>query len=222
MRDLGGPWTITQLKDGSAYKEAEKRYNEIMNDNPRHGWFTKAFFTSGAKMGVKGAYDEIPNYVLGAFWLSNRAIELNIPKRCLEAQSQQEVFQILTELPGIARFLGYQIFVDMTYIEKFPFSENEFTIAGPGCKNGLNRLFLDMVNMTAEEAVFWLRDYIPIGAPQLDFKKLMVDLPEEERFLSVMSLENCLCEFSKYHRAYYNQGRPKIKYVPTVGDDLCI
>lgn len=211
MKILGGPWTISQVMDGSALAGAKKAYEEVTENEIKHGWFTKAFFTSGAKMGIKGVFD-IPNYVLGIFWLVKKAIETDVPKRILKAESQQEVFNILKELPGIANFLGYQIFVDCTYIPEFPFSENEFTIAGPGCKKGLNRLFFDTHGMNSEECVFWLRNYMNAD---IDCKSLMIDLPEEERFLSVMALENCLCEFSKYHRAYFNQGRPKNKYIPT-------
>lgn len=56
----------------------------------------------------------------------------------MNAQSQKEVYDIIQELPSFAYFLSYQVFVDLTYIKDFPFSENEFTIAGPGCKRGLS------------------------------------------------------------------------------------
>lgn len=156
----------------------------------------------------------VKNFVLGVFDIAQWVISRDIANQVIESESQLEAFNILKSIPGIANFLGYQIFVDCTYIPEFQFSENEFTIAGPGCKKGLNRLFMSTDGMTSEECVFWLRDNLTIAAPQLDPKTLMTDLPEEERFLSVMSLENCLCEFSKYHRAYHKESRPKNKYVP--------
>ena len=38
------------------------------------------------------------------------------------------------------------------------------------------------------------------------------DLPEGERTINVMSLENCFCEISKYLKAHYGTGRPRVKY----------
>lgn len=213
MRLLGGPWTKQELLSGSALLQARTIYNQVSQDEPRHGWFTKVFFTSGVKLGMKNLLG-VKNFVLGVFDIAQWVISRDIANQVLNAKSQVEAFHILKNIPGIANFLGYQIFVDCTYIPEFQFSENEFTIAGPGCRKGLNRLIIDDKGLTAEECVFWLRDNITKIAPQIDPMKLMVDLPEEERFLSVMSLENCLCEFSKYHRAYHKEGRPKNRYIP--------
>lgn len=213
MKLLGGPWKKESLLNGSALLTARTVYTQISQDEPRHGWFTKVFFTSGVKLGMKNLLG-VKNFVLGVFDIAQWVISHDIANKVLQSESQLEAFNILKSIPGIANFLGYQIFVDCTYIPEFQFSENEFTIAGPGCKKGLNRLFMNCDGMTSEESVFWLRDNLTTIAPQLDPKTLMVDLPEEERFLSVMSLENCLCEFSKYHRAYHKESRPKNKYVP--------
>lgn len=213
MKLLGGPWGKKEIIDQSAHRQALIKYTHIIAENPRHGFFTKAFFTSGAKMGVRAYFDE-PNMVLGVFNLAKYMYEKDIPKMCLECENQLDVFMTLNELPGIANFLGYQIFVDLTYIPEFPFSENEFTIAGPGCKKGLKRLIVNPDGLNPEECVFWLRDNIEKIAPQFKPMNFMTDLPEEERHLTVMSLENCLCEFSKYIRAVNKEGRPKQKYIP--------
>ena len=99
---------------------------------------------------------------------------------------------------GFADFLAYQVFVDLTYIEDFPFSENEFVIAGPGCKRGMDKLFIDRDDMTYEECLFWLRDR---------FDKLMSWLDRKGHWP-----ENCFCEFSKYMKALDGTGRPKVRY----------
>lgn len=218
MRDLGGPWTISQLTaNDDAINYAEAKYKAFIAENPKHGFFTRAFFTSGAKINVKKAYGR-DNTVIGCFDLARAAIKENIPGRVINAPTQEVAVAILKTLPGIANFLGYQMFVDLTYIPEYPFSENEYTVAGPGCKNGLRRLFSSNDGLSSEELVFWLRDNLPKVSPELQPMTLMTDLPTEERFLSVMSLENCLCEFSKYHRAYFGAGRPKQKYIPTKDD----
>lgn len=213
MRDFGGAWTRQEIMSGAPKEFAEKKYIELLRENPRRNFFTSAFLTSGAKIGVRKAFNT-KNAVTGAFLLAQYAIKNKIPERVIKAADQKKSYEVFKELPGVADFLGYQMWVDCTYIPEFPFSENEFTVAGPGCKNGLNRIFKDKDGMSYEECVFWLRDHFPHRV-ELNLDKLMVDIPREDRFLSVMSLENCLCEFSKYHRAYTHEGRPKQRYVPT-------
>lgn len=145
--------------------------------------------------------------------------EDDIAKKIKACMTQEGVYNLLRGYLGIGDFLAYQMFVDMTYIEEFPFSENEFTAAGPGCKNGLNELFEDKDGMSYEECLFWVRnnleqEFIKRGW-KWDAKKLFCDLPEYDRCLNVMSLENCFCELSKYIRAVTGTGRPRKKYVPT-------
>jgi hypothetical protein len=128
----------------------------------------------------------------------------------------EAVCGVLKNYKGIGGFLAYQIAVDFTYIDEFPFSENEFTIAGPGCKQGLDRLFVDRDGMTYEECLFWIRDnwteLINKHRIQWNPDEIFTDLPDYDRCMNVMSLENCFCELSKYERAVNGSGRPRIRY----------
>ena len=167
--------------------------------------------------------------------------EDHIVDRLLKAKDQQEAFDIIKSIRGFADFLAYQVFVDLSYIPDFPFSENEFVVAGPGCKRGLDYIFLDKDGMTYEECIFWLRNHINGGFEggyslfnnsELDdvcdshgwkiveYKpnKLFEDLPEYDRCMNVMSIENCMCELSKYIKAVDGTGRPRNKYKPREGN----
>ena len=206
MESLGGPWKEKQLMDGSAISKAEKLYN------PNQMYFTNVFFTSGTKRMLRKEFST-ENFAIGVLLLGQYAFKKNIPQRILNAETPKEICKILQSLPGIAGFLSYQIFVDCTYIPEFPFSENEFTVAGPGCKRGIDNLFKDKDGLSYEECVFWIRDNIT-KISDIDPKKLMTDIPKEDRFLSVMSLENCFCEFSKYCRTWHGISRPRNKYKP--------
>ncbi len=192
--------------------------------DPHYIFFTGAFITGGMKRALKWYLpkgtqeDSMPMRVMKFMeYLSNDGIVKKI-KAC---SNQKAVYDLLRGYLGIGDFLAYQMFVDMTYIEEFPFSENEFTAAGPGCKKGLDYLFTDRDGMTYEECLFWLRDNLEdcfintLGKPW-DANKLFRDLPEEDRCFNVMSLENCFCELSKYIRAITGTGRPRKKYKPTV------
>ena len=58
------------------------------------------------------------------------------------------------------------------------------------------------------------------GKHTLNPQILFQDLPEEDRFMNVMSIENCLCEFSKYHKVLTGTGRPRQTYAKTQGGML--
>jgi hypothetical protein len=110
--------------------------------------------------------------------------------------------------------LAYQVFVDLTYIPEFSFSENEFVICGPGCQKGIDTLVRDRAGLSYSEFLFWLRDnqhemFGPLG---YDPTTLFEDLPPHDRTLNVMSLENCMCELTKYVKAVRGHGRPRQRY----------
>ena len=164
--------------------------------------------------------------------------EQDIVQRLLDSNNQKDAFEIIKSVRGFADFLAYQVFVDLSYIKEFPYSENEFVVSGPGCIKGLDHIFLDRDGMTHDEAIFWLRNHInggfeggqslfnndeldewcyDHGKNNIEYnpQKLFCDLPEYDRRMNVMSIENCMCELSKYVRAVNGTGRPRCKYKPT-------
>jgi hypothetical protein len=126
------------------------------------------------------------------------------------AKSPQDVINTFKQVNGINDFLAYQLFVDLTYLEDFPWSENEFVVSGPGCKLGLDYLFQDADGLTYDELLFWLRDNCPITREWC--MEHMTDLPEEDRYMNIMSLENCMCELGKYMKTKLGVGRPRNLY----------
>lgn len=191
-------------------------FEAALVEDPKRVFFTAAFHTVGMKNTLKRVTGEdyAPMRILKFIKiLINEGLVDDI-KACV---NQQEVYQTLTGCNGIGRFLAYQFYVDMTYIAEFPFSENEFTVAGPGCVMGLNYLFEDRDGMSYEECLFWLRDnldrlFVEELGKDWDAKRVFWDLPEEDRCFNVMSLENCFCELSKYIRAKDGTGRPRKRY----------
>lgn len=191
-------------------------FEAALVEDPKRVFFTAAFHTVGMKNTLKRVTGEsyAPMRILKFIKiLINEGLVDDI-KACV---NQQEVYQTLTDYNGIGRFLAYQFYVDMTYIAEFPFSENEFTVAGPGCVMGLNYLFENRDGMTYEECLFWLRDnldrlFVEELGKDWDGKRVFWDLPEEDRCFNVMSLENCFCELSKYIRAKDGTGRPRKRY----------
>lgn len=221
MRDLGGPWPAKCLYSSQMKEQVRPIYQQLASEDPDRKWWSSAYNQGGTKQAWRypdpnekiNKEDDIP---LRVFHIGPWLKEHNTVEKLLNARDQQAAFEDIKEIQGFADFLAYQIFVDLTYIENFPFSENEFVVAGPGCINGLNKLFDDYDGLTLEEALFWLADNIDeifnkIHPPFLA-GRLFVDLPQEDRFFSVMCLENCMCEFYKYIRTIEGNGRPRVKY----------
>eukprot|EP01083_Nonionella_stella_P011526 32715_1 len=138
-----------------------------------------------------------------------------IPHLCehvLAQKNSEETYKALLKLPGLGKFLAYQICVDVGYWNKDVFDENEFVVAGPGAINGLKRIFEDRKGLTYGECIQYLCD---IQEDRLleqgcDMNSLFED--RKDKCLNLMAMQNCLCEISKYLKAYYEEGRPKNKY----------
>lgn len=185
-------------------------------------YFTNAYNTTGFKKALNRMYSRELS-VEPILMVRDMYID-GLYDRMMDCSDQQEVFSLLNSLMGIGVFLAYQLYVDLTYIDEFPFSENEFVIAGPGCHYGLEILLggeqLRMeCPLSDSELLFWLRDNLVqicarYGLP-LDCDHLFRDLPEYDRCLNVMSLENCLCELQKFYRVLdSNDSNPRVHYHP--------
>jgi len=224
---FGGPFNEDSLFD---VESARELYHNHRKKNPKYVWFTPAFNTGGLKRAYK--YLDKYSYNLTEKEASkDQDYEKDIPVRMFSvsyfiekndifskiesSQTQEEAFKAIKEVHGFGGFLAYQVFVDLAYIPEFQFSENEFTIAGPGCQRGLKNIFEDFDGLSYEEAIFWIRDYINKKKPNgFNPKKVFHDLSKEDRCMNVMSLENCFCEISKYIKAKNETGRPRQRYIP--------
>lgn len=116
------------------------------------------------------------------------------------SRDQKSVVEALKVFPYVGgNFLTYQLFVDFTYCPDYQFSENEYTVSGPGCIDGINLLFEDRAGMTHDECIFWLRDNFQRIYGPLGYKPEMFCL-EPHKQINVMCLENTFCELQKYVR----------------------
>lgn len=223
LLDMPIKFSKYQTEKGSDWNPEDYRkfFEWALKRTPKRIFFTGAFITGGTKRALKWYLPDKAKKndtaEMRVLWFMKHLVDKNMVERIKACMTQQEVFEVLSSFLGIGEFLGYQIFVDMTYIRKFPFSENEFTKAGPGCKSGLNYLFEDRDGMNYEECLFWLRDNLNEAfkthlGKKINFDLMMPDLEPEDRCMNVMSLENCMCELSKYIRAVEGTGRPRQIY----------
>jgi hypothetical protein len=112
--------------------------------------------------------------------------------------------------------MAYQIATDINYSELTDFSENDFTVAGPGALRGIGKVFTDtggckpdtviMEMVEQQEAAFVSRG--------IDFQDLF------GRPLQAIDCQNLFCEVDKYSRLAFpelktNRVRIKVKFQQT-------
>lgn len=209
---IGIPIKFSQGYEPEDYREI---FEKKRQDDPEYRFFTGAFYTSGLKKHAKryspaGTQDNCMKIMYFVDYILRQGFIID-----QEWTTPDKVIESITRVNGIGYFLAYQIFIDFTYMDDFPFSENEFTIAGIGCKRGIDALFDDKDGMTYEECLFWLRDNwddLMDSHYYIWSYDIFSDLPEYDRRMNLMSLENCMCELSKYEKIRHGTGRTKSRY----------
>jgi len=141
----------------------------------------------------------------------------NIVNWIKKSKTQKEVCEFLETFSWIWEFLSYQMFIDMTYLEDFPFTEHNFVISWPWCARWLNWIFEDKDWMTDEECLFWfVENQFKIANDfweEWDLNKVFHFLPKEERIYTLMDMENSwACEIDKRCRTLFSGKRPKQIY----------
>ena len=131
--------------------------------------------------------------------------------------TQDAVYNHLKSFHGIGKFLAYQIFVDLTYLNEFPFTEHNFVVSGPGCERGINWIFANRDGMNSEECLFWFTKnqhmISEIYNESWDMDEVFKFLPKNERIYTLMDMENSgACEIDKRCRTKFNNKRPKQIY----------
>ena len=163
-----------------AIDEHATRVLDLLGDSYKQ--YGSAYFQSG----LKGAWKREGHSANRMLDLLAETLKSYDVEAIIESPTPLDAFNIIKGIKGIGDFLAYQIWVDLTYIPEFEQSEDSFTVAGPGCRLGIDLLVEDRDGLTHEELIFHLRDNQHALDLDIDFQ------------LTVMDIENCFCEFSKY------------------------
>jgi thymidylate kinase len=144
--------------------------------------------------------------------LVERMMADRLPLTIAGARGMEDGFKFLRAYPTIGDFLAYQFITDVNYSNITDFSEDEFTIAGPGAMDGIHKCFSDLG-----------------GLKEADVIKLTTDIQVEEfrkrglefrslwgRPLQFIDCQNLFCEVDKYSRVKHPEhagrsGRTRIK-----------
>lgn len=135
-----------------------------------------------------------------------------VPKKLAACKSMRQGFELLRSYPLIGDFLAYQLITDINYSQLTDFSEMEFTMPGPGARDGIRKCFsslgglseVDIIRLMAERQEF---EFSRLG---IDFQSLW------GRRLQLIDIQNIFCEVDKYSRVRHPDipgisGRTRIK-----------
>jgi len=111
----------------------EKLVREYSKESGESVW-TNAFIVTGFS-NLPKKWDKITRVCHALQVLSN-----NIIKDYTSLTTMEEAYEWVKKQLGFGTFLAYQVAVDLSYGDWFPFSEDGFVVCGPGCKRGLDRL----------------------------------------------------------------------------------
>lgn len=139
-----------------------------------------------------------------------------ISKKLLGARTLKQLFLTLREFPLIGDFMAYQLAIDFNYSEVFDFSENDFTIAGPGAQRGIEKCFIDTGGKSSEYIIQYMAE-----RQDKEFERLGINFKDLfGRSMHAIDCQGWFCETDKYSRVKFpelksNRVRIKTTYKPT-------
>ncbi len=133
-----------------------------------------------------------------------------------KARSLREVYEALLGWPMIGPFMAYQLAVDLNYTQHLDFSEDEFTMPGPGAMRGLKKVFADFGDYTPAQLIMRM-----VERQGEEFDRL--GLAWEGLFgepLRAIDCQGLFCETDKYARMKFpelksNRVRIKARFSPS-------
>jgi hypothetical protein len=116
-----------------------------------------------------------------------------------KARSLRQIVEALLEWPTIGPFLAYQIAIDLNYSPHLAFSENDFTLPGPGAQRGLQKVFTDQRGRSPELLILDMVDEqeLHLSRLGLNFNGLF------GRPLHAIDCQGLFCEIDKYSRVAF-------------------
>jgi len=146
------------------------------------------------------------------FMLLNMMLKDDLPQKIEQSSSMAEAYRHILAYPLIGQFLAYQYVTDINYSEITNFSESEFTVPGPGARDGIRKCFTSLGGISESDLIKILAD-----RQEQEFDRLDLDFKTlGGRRLQYIDIQNIFCETDKYCRIAHPEiagisGRTKIK-----------
>ena len=144
--------------------------------------------------------------------LIERMLQEGIVERLRACSSLQMCFELIRSYPMMGDFLAYQLVTDLNYSPLLDFSENDFTVPGPGAKDGIKKCFASTGGLSEAEII-----KLMCSRQETEFERLGISFRTLwGRPLSLIDCQNVFCEVDKYARVRHptvsgHSGRLRIK-----------
>lgn len=119
-----------------------------------------------------------------------------ILRNILEADSLEEVYNLLRSCSFLGGFLAYQYAIDFNYSPYINYDENSFVIAGIGAIRGINKCFISYGN-SYEDAIRYTKEHFYELQQKYGYTEFV---PLEGHEPTLLDLQNCFCETDKFLR----------------------
>lgn len=143
-------------------------------------------------------------------------IRERVPTGVGRARSLKDVYELLLSYPLLGPFMAYQLAIDLNYTELIDFSEDDFTVAGPGARRGIAKCFSDTANWSDAQIIRWMADN-----QHTECDRLHLEPPRLwGRPMQAIDCQNVFCELDKYARVAFpelrsDRHRIKATFTPT-------
>lgn len=176
-----------------------QRGQEARNSPGEKRVFQRSVFT-GAYLVFPQTHDRGSDKLESIFDLTRRLFhpdsDQDVVPEFLATDNPALQFKILRRNKGVADFMSMQILTDWGYTPQCGQDrENDFVVPGPGARKGAAAID---PTRSAEQVIEWAQEAIhgSESCPEL----ALDDYGEHYRRPSLMDVQNCLCEYSKYVR----------------------
>ncbi len=162
-------------------------YAKAKND----GLYTHAFILC-----ANNAYGQTAKHLNHVELFRHMFLQEKLGEKLLAATSLKDIFLLLKSFPLMGNFMSYQTAIDLNYSDLINFSENDFTVAGPGALRGLAKAFENLGDFTPEETILWM-----VANQEKEFTRLGLAFNGlHGRPLHAIDAQGLFCELDKYCR----------------------
>jgi len=171
--------------------------------------YTSAFILCATK-----AYGHERKY-LNHLDLLRDMMRRRLPQTVARSRRLKDVYRALEHFPLIGPFMAYQLAVDINYSELIDFSENEFTVPGPGAARGITKVFPGTRRRDMADIILGMVDEQHGACARLGIEPpSLFGHP-----LRAIDCQNLFCELDKYARVRFpelvtNRSRIKSTFTP--------
>jgi hypothetical protein len=201
-RQLNNPKSLADVGFPRVWnpRQVEAKLNKRAKDGLKN--FSGAYMITGTLGGTK-----IEQVVWKVVDPIHKPSSKDVARIKIDRSSMEKTVEMLIPCAGFSTFIAGQVTADLRWATIGSWQDKDrWAPIGPGSRRGMNRLLGKEVMAPMKQAEFtqhlgWLID---------ELHKVLPGRITER--LEAHDYQNCLCEFDKYTRTLFGEGRPKQKY----------